>query len=190
MTRVIHFCVLLPLFAWTAFVFADELPSDSIYRLDVLLTTQDGNSTRLPTLAGPVRIVSMFYASCPYVCPITIETLKHVDAQLSNNERAKLRVLLVSIDPERDTPQALAGLAARRQLDLTRWSLARPLASDVRKIAAVLGVQYRQLTDKEFNHSTTLALISSNGRIVAKSNNTGTLDLQFLTAVHQALADK
>jgi protein SCO1 len=190
MRRVIHFCVLLPVFAWIAFVSADELPSDSIYRLDVPLTTQDGELTRLPALAGHVRIVTMFYASCPYVCPITIETLKYVDAQLSNNERAKLRVLLVSVDPERDTPKALASLAAKRQLDLKRWSLARPQASDVRKIAAVLGIQYRQLPDKEFNHSTTLALISADGRIVARSNNAGTLDLQFLTAVHQALADK
>jgi protein SCO1 len=180
---------LLALLLMFARVVAAELPPDSIYGLDVPLTTQDGKTARLPSLIGQVRIISMFYARCPYVCPMTIETLKRIDAQLNDRERANLRVLLVSMDPERDTPEALAALAAKRQLELARWSLARPQPGDVRKIAAVLGVQYRQLADKEFNHSTILALVSAEGRIVAKSASTS-LDPQFVAAVRKALASQ
>jgi protein SCO1 len=169
---------------------ADELPSDSIYRLDVPLTTQDGRSAPLASFAGKIRIVTMFYASCPYVCPMTIQTLKDLEATLSATERSRLRILMVSVDPQRDTIDALASLAIKRELDLKRWSLARAQASDVRKIAAVLGIQYRQLANKEFNHSTILALVSREGRILAKSNSTGSIDPQFSATLRKVLSDQ
>ena len=168
---------------------ADQLPSDSIYRLDVPLTTQDGRTAPLPSFAGQVRIVTMFYASCSYVCPMTIQTLKDLEASLSASERSQLRVLLVSVDPQRDTIDALASLAAKRELDLKRWSLTRAQASDVRKFAAVLGIQYRQLANKEFNHSTILTLVSRDGRILAKNNSTAVIDPQFSATLRKALSD-
>lgn len=184
------FITVVALASFTTSCIAANLPSDSIYRLDALLTIQDGREVRLASFAGQVQIITMFYTSCPYVCPKTIETLKRIDAGLSKDERARLHVLLVSVDPERDNPEVLASLAEKRGLDLSRWSLARAQAGDVRKIAALLGVQYRQLRDKEFNHSTILTLVSSDGRIIAKSSSTATSDAQFVAAVRNALSGK
>jgi protein SCO1 len=165
-----------------------QLPSDSIYQLDIPLTTQDAKTVRLPVMSGHVRIVTMFYGSCSYVCPMTIETIKRIDSSLGVDEHTRLRMLLISIDPERDTPAALAHLMLERKLDASRWTLATAKSSDVRKIAAVLGVQYRQLTNKEFNHSTVLTLISSDGQIIARSNSIGSVDSKFVAAVRAALA--
>ena len=174
---------------WFASAFAvSQLPSDSFYRLDLPLTIQNGETIRLPALAGQVRIVTMFYGSCSYVCPMTIETLKRIDSRLSDGEQAKLGMLLVSVDPDRDTPEVLSRLVLERKLDSARWTLASAKAGDVRKIAAVLGVQYRQLANKEFNHSTILTLISPEGRIVARSSIIGSLDSQFVAAVRAVLA--
>lgn len=184
------FITVVALASFTTSCIAANLPSDSIYRLDALLTIQDGREVRLASFAGQVQIITMFYTSCPYVCPKTIETLKRIDAGLSKDERARLHVLLVSVDPERDNPEVLASLAEKRGLDLSRWSLARAQAGDVRKIAALLGVQYRQLRDKEFNHSTILTLVSPDGRIIAKSSSTATSDAQFVAAVRNALSGK
>jgi hypothetical protein len=58
-------------------------------------------------------------------------------------------MLLISIDPERDTVANLSALGTSRKLDKARWTLARTGAASVRKIAAVLGIQYRKLPRRE-----------------------------------------
>lgn len=169
--------------------FAEEFPSDSIYQLNIPLTTQDGRTAPLLNFAKQIRIVTMLYTSCAYVCPMTIQSIKDLEAALPEQERARLKILLVSIDPQRDSVETLAAFAAKHELDLARWSLARATPGDVRKLAAMLGVQYRQLANKEFNHSTVLALISPDGRIVAKANSDD-ITANFSAMLRQTLAAK
>ena len=118
----------------------------------------------------------MFYASCPAVCPMLVDTLRATEKQLDPATRADLRVLMISIDPERDTPEALRSLAASRRIDTSRWTLARADSADVRTIAALLNVQYRQLPGGEFNHSTVITLLSPLGVVETSSSKLGTPD--------------
>ncbi len=60
----------------------DALPSDSIYQLDVKLQDEDGNAIGLDEFRGHPVIVTMFYASCPHVCPMLISTIKVTEARL------------------------------------------------------------------------------------------------------------
>jgi protein SCO1/2 len=164
------------------------IPTDSIYQLDILVTDQDGRALRLPTLRGQVRILSMFYASCPYVCPLTISTLEHIEKKLTPAQRANLGVVLISLDPQRDTSAALKTLALERNLDETRWRLLHTDGVAVRKIAAVLGIQYRQLENQNFNHSSALILLDADGRALARSSQMGDPDPDFIAAVATALS--
>lgn len=166
---------------------AEKFPTDSIYRLNVPLTTQDGRTVSLPSLSGHVRIVTMFYASCSYVCPMTIQSLKDLELGLSEQDRSRLRILMVSIDPDRDSAEALRALAAKHELDATRWSLARANKTDIRKLAGMLGVQYRQLENREFNHSTILTLVSTEGIIVARTDSNNGIDSTFKTQLQKLL---
>jgi protein SCO1 len=163
------------------------LPGDSIYQLDALLIDQDGREQHLPDLRGQVRILSMFYASCPYVCPLTISTLQRIEKGLTPQQRAKLGVVLFTLDPERDTSEALKTLARERNLDETRWRLERTDNVNVRKLAGVLGIQYRQLENRDFNHSSALILIDTDGRVLARSSQMGDPDPEFIAAVIKAL---
>ncbi|MFW7341375.1 SCO family protein [Pollutimonas sp. H1-120] len=54
------------------------------------------------------RTVLMFfgYASCPDVCPTTMAQLSQVMEELGD-DAAKVRILFVSVDPHRDTPEIL-----------------------------------------------------------------------------------
>src|SRR4029077_10552225 len=141
-----------------------------IYQLDLAIADQDGAQARLATLRGQVRIVSMFYSSCPYICPMIVETIKRPENALEPAQRAKLGVALFTLDPERDTPEALKQVARERKLDETRWRLERTGTDQVRKLAAVLGVQYRQLENREFNHSSALVLLDADGRVLARTS--------------------
>jgi protein SCO1/2 len=162
-------------------------PSDSVYQISPELQTADGRKVSFAS-GGHVRIATMFYASCPMACPLIIDTLRNLDAALSPSERAQLDVLLLSMDPGHDTPAALAALARERGITDARWTLARTSATDTRKLAAMLGIQYRQLDTGDFDHASVLVLLDPQGRVLARSRKLGLPDPAFLQEVRSAVA--
>lgn len=164
-----------------------ELPGNSLYQLEIGLVSQDGQPRTLARYRGQPTMISMFYGSCPRVCPLLIANIRRMEQQLPERERGRLRVLLVSLDPDRDSPDKLLELARRHQADLSRWTLARADEADVRKLAAALGIRYRQLPDGEFNHSTVISLLDAEGRIQKQTSVMSSLDPEFLAALRQAV---
>jgi protein SCO1 len=165
------------------------LPNDSVYQLPLQLTDQHGKTADWRRHRGQPQVVAMFYTSCQYICPLIVDSGKAVEHALAPAEQEKLGFLLVSMDPGRDTPAALMKVATQRKLDATRWSLASPRAEDVRGVAGVLGVRYRQLADGEFNHTSALVLLDRDGRIVARTEKIGgAVDPGFLAVVRRVVA--
>ena len=165
------------------------LPADSIYQLDARMTDQSGKATSLAARRGRVQLVSMFYTSCRYICPLIIDSGQAIEKKLTPAEKARLGITLVSMDPKRDDPAALMRVATRRKLDLARWALLRPQAGDVRAIAGVLGIRYRERADGEFNHSSAMVLLDAQGRELARTEKLGSVpDPAFVAAVRKALA--
>jgi protein SCO1/2 len=163
--------------------------SDSLYNLEIVLADQRGVEIGLVNAARGPALVSMFYGSCPHVCPMIVSSIQLIEKQLDAKQRAGLRVLMVSFEHERDTPVKLAELAARHRVDGTRWTFARASRGDVRLLAAALGIQYRKLPDGEYNHSTVIALLDREGRQVARSQRLGAPDPEFVAQVRQATSE-
>src|SRR5690606_13904394 len=127
-------------------------------------------------------IVTMFYASCPAACPLLIDTIRAVERSLDAKQRSQLRVLMVTVDPARDTPAALTALAKSRRIDLARWTLATSDEATIRKVAALLSIQYRKLPDGDFNHSSVLTVLSRDGEILRQSSQLGRVDPEIVAA--------
>ncbi|MCB9663575.1 MAG: SCO family protein [Alphaproteobacteria bacterium] len=151
-----------PLFA------LDALPGDSLYQLTVDAVDQTGASRTLDAHRGHPVVVSMFYAHCPVACPMLIEDVKRFEETLDPEVRADLRVVLVSLDPARDTPEVLAEAVATHSIDAARWTLLRTPPGAVREVAAALGIRYRRAPDGEMNHSSILTLLDRRGVPVAR----------------------
>lgn len=160
--------------------FSASTADTSLYQLQLDLEDQHNKQVTFDVFQGQPVLVAMFYAKCPHVCPLTINNLQKTEARLDPGLRQNLRVLLVSLDMENDTPAALLELAERHNIDLQRWKLVRTNASDVKKLAAVLGVRFRALPDGEFNHSTLISLLDSEGRVKATSSELAEVDEIFL----------
>lgn len=165
---------------------ASPVPGDSLYQLQVALADQAGAPATLDRHAGHPVLVTMFYGSCPHVCPMLVSTIQRYERELPEASRGRVRVLLVSLDPARDTPAKLAELAQRHRVDPARWTLARAEADDVRRLAAALGIQYRQLPDGEFSHSTVITLLDAQGRVVRQASSLLRLDPEFTAALKAA----
>jgi protein SCO1/2 len=161
----------------------DALPPDSVYNLQVPLEDQSGEMTGLDRYRGSPVLITMFYASCPHVCPMLISTIKLTESKLSEDERADLRVLTISIDPQRDTPEKLRETMDRYSVNRDRWSMVRPKPADLRAIAGVFGIRYRQLPDGEFNHTTRIILLDRDGTQVATTEKLGRHDEAFVQAL-------
>ena len=166
---------------------AAPLPTTSVYQLPVALTDQNGRNFALAEERGRPMLISMFYTSCQFVCPMLIDTLRDTESKLDASDREQLGVLLVSLDPARDSVAVLKRKADERGVAGPRWAMARTDSASVRKLAAVLGIQYRALADGEFNHTTALILLDGEGRIVGRSSRLGNADPAFVRKVHAVL---
>lgn len=169
-------------------VAAQPLPDDSLYQLKLPLQTHAGQAATLDLHRGHPLLVTMFYTRCGYVCPLLLRSLQRLDAGLDPALRARVRVLAVSFDAEYDAPPVLAATADKYGLDGARWTLAQAKPHDVRKLAAALGIQYRQLPDGGFNHATIITLLDADGRAVARTSNPSQPEPEFLAALRKAAA--
>ncbi len=145
----------------------------SLYQLDSPWTTQDGAAFRLDALRGHPAVLLMFYGTCQHACPILINDLKRVDAALDPEVRARTRMVLITIDPERDTPAALLELARSHEIDTSRWTFLHGEDGQIRELAAALGVRYRQTSDGEFKHSNVLTVLDPAGAVSHQTEGLG-----------------
>lgn len=150
---------------------ARAYPGASVYQLAGPFTDAGGAEVALDVFAGSPVLIAMFYASCRSACPVLIERVRRIEEALSEPVRARVRVVLVTLDPERDTPKVLAALGARHGLDPGRWRLLAGSEPTTRALATVLGVRYRRGRDDEITHSTSVSLLDARG--VARSRAEG-----------------
>jgi protein SCO1/2 len=160
---------------------AEPLPAGpSIYDLTITLRASDDRSIPLDVDRGHPTLISMFYGSCAMACPALIGYLRQVMATAPSDTR----VLLVSFDAARDTPEHLRSLVATHRLD-ARWTLASASPADARTLAAVLGTKYRSTPRGEFIHNTVIVALDGDGQPIAKLTGIGdntAFDQVLLTA--------
>jgi len=76
---------------------------------DFQLTDHNGNIFSKQDLTGKWNLIFFGFTSCPDVCPLTMNALKLFYNELANTEYDdSTRVIMVSVDPQRDTVEAMA----------------------------------------------------------------------------------
>ena len=147
------------------------LPGASIYHTTATFTDQHGKPLELASLRSSAVLATMFYASCTSVCPMLISQIARIDRELAPETRARTQVLLVSLDPARDSTEELQALAKRHGIADRRWHFVRTGDDSVREIAALLGIRYSTLPNGEFSHSPVIALLDREGVLVTRMEN-------------------
>ncbi|MEO6876520.1 MAG: SCO family protein [Opitutaceae bacterium] len=149
---------------------------DSLYQLDGEFTDDSGRTFTLGELRSHPVVLSLFFASCGYACPLIVTDMLALQDRLPVELRSETRFVLVSFDVNRDTPAALAHYRAERHLD-KQWTLLHGNADAVRELAALVGVKYKQEADGMFSHSNLLTVLNKQGEIVhQRIGLTGGLD--------------
>jgi protein SCO1/2 len=141
------------------------------------LTGQDGQPLPADFLSGHWTLVFFGFTQCPDICPTTLAVLAQAGRQLADLPQAEQpRVLLVSVDPERDTPERLAAYV--RFFDPGFIGATGSLEA-IAATAAAFGVPYAKVTMPEggytMDHGSGIFVVGPAGDIVA-----------YLSAPHDA----
>ena len=133
---------------------------------DVSLTNQDGEAVSMEQLEGRWNLLFFGYTFCPDICPATLAELRQLRGSLPEEVNQRLQPILVSVDPERDTPEQL-----KKYLDYFGAGfigLTGPL-DDIQTLANAAGVPFipgdTSKKDYTVDHGANLALIGPDGRL-------------------------
>ena len=74
---------------------------------DFALTNGQGETVNLSDYKGEIVLLYFGYTFCPDICPTTLSELSKVQHQLDDGGE-KIQVVMVTVDPQRDTPDKLA----------------------------------------------------------------------------------
>lgn len=133
------------------------------------LLDQDGSPAGRSTFEGQWDLVFFGFTNCPDICPATMTVLGQARRALEASGQEPLpRVVLVSVDPERDSPEAMARYVAYfgdGNLGLTGD------LDEIRKLTDALGIFFQKAgTDSAVygvDHSTAVLLLDPRGRLRA-----------------------
>jgi protein SCO1/2 len=132
------------------------------------LVDQDGRTVSLASLRGDPVFLDFVYTSCPGPCPILTATHVSLQRALPTELRARIRFVSISLDPERDTPEALRSYAEVHGADLASWSFLTGTPDAVRPVVASYGVGSVRGEDGEIDHIVATFLIDAEGRIARR----------------------
>lgn len=169
---------------------AGKFSSESLYNLDATWTADVGREVKLQALRGRPQVVALFFTNCEHSCPLIVKDMKAIEAGLPANVRDRVDFLLVSIDPERDTPEALRAFRGKYQLPIEHWSLVRGKAEDVKKLADLLGFRYYPGSNLQYAHSLLITVLNPAGEIVFQQSGVGEGRDDALAAVLTMVAPK
>ncbi len=133
------------------------------------LLDQFGGSVDATTFRGQWDLVFFGFTHCPDICPTTLQLLASAKKALAESGETRLpRIVLVSVDPERDTAELLApyidyfgsgNLAVTGEL------------AEVRKLTAALGIYFEkdpaEGEDYGVAHSAAVIVIDADGKFSA-----------------------
>jgi cytochrome oxidase Cu insertion factor (SCO1/SenC/PrrC family) len=146
----------------------DALPADyprhAMPASDFALTDQHGAAVSLAALRGRPVVVTFVFAHCESLCPMLVQQLKRAAPDAD--------VLLVTLDPWRDTPGALPALARRWELPARFHVLSAQRVDDVLHVIRAWDVPFeRDPRTGDISHPGLLYVVDPAGRLAYTFNN-------------------
>ena len=96
----------------------------------------------------------MIYTSCKAACPRLVADMRDIESKMPKDKLSEINFVLVSIDPEVDTPERLKSFAKANFMDAPHWTFLQGTKTIVQEFANVLAVKYKQIAPMDFSHTT------------------------------------
>lgn len=132
---------------------------------ELTLIDVEGQPQAVTALTGRWTLMFFGYTFCPDICPTTLAELRQLNGLLGEEDRQRVQVVMVSVDPNRDTPQQLKQYLGF--FDAGYRGLTGPLG-DIQALSGRVGIPFipgdESLPNYTVDHSGNLALLGPDGR--------------------------
>ena len=145
----------------------------SIYNLPEKWTNQDGKDIELKELRGKVLVMVMIYTSCKAACPRLVADMRNIEERIPKELKEKVTFVLVSIDPEVDTPERLKEFSIENKMTGDQWVFLRSDDERTREFSAVLAVNYKKISPIDFSHSNIISVFNAEGEMTFQQEGLG-----------------
>lgn len=160
-----------------------EISETSIFNLDTKWNTEEGKTIELKDLNGKTLVLVMIYTTCKAACPRLVADMRGIESQIPSELLPNIDFVLVSIDPEIDTPEILKAFAIENMMDDEHWTFLQGTVSGVREFANVLAVKYKQISPMDFSHSNIISVFNPKGEMVHQQEGLGVDNKETVTKI-------
>jgi protein SCO1/2 len=99
--------------------------------------------------------------------------MRDIESKMPKDKLSDLNFVLVSIDPEVDTPERLKAFAKANYMDAPHWTFLQGTKSTVQEFANVLAVKYKQIAPMDFSHSNIISVFNRDGELIHQQEGLG-----------------
>ena len=164
-----------------------RIPETSIFNLTTKWSTEEDETISLIDLKGKPLVMVMIYTTCKAACPRLVADMRNIEKQIPEVKQEDLQYVLISIDPETDTPKRLKEFAIENQMDGKQWTFLQGSVSAVREFANVLAVKYKQISPMDFSHSNIISVFNPKGELVHQQEGLGVDNIETVDHILELL---
>ncbi len=135
---------------------------------DFSLVDQNGAPLSSADMRGSWVLVDFIYTTCPGPCPILTGLHAELRRSFDPALAARVRFVSISLDPAKDTPEALTSYARARGADLPGWSFLTGPPDDVAEVVRRFGVGSTRAADGTIDHLVATFLVDERGNIAKR----------------------
>jgi protein SCO1/2 len=133
---------------------------------DFTLTSNTGQKVSLSDFRGKLVLLYFGYTFCPDVCPTTLAEISNAMKILGKNAD-DVQIIMISVDPERDTPALLAEYVAHFD---PRFLGVTGTPEEIAEIATLYGIFYQKnegsnATGYLVDHTATITVVDQYGHV-------------------------
>jgi len=134
---------------------------------DFDLVDQSGKAVRLTDFKGKVMLVSFIFTTCNGTCPATTSRMAKIQEHLHKRGLLEkgVRLVSISLDPARDTPEVLRGYMRLYEADSSSWSFLTGPPDKVAKAISAWGMWAKPAANGQLDHPSRIFLVDSRGQI-------------------------
>jgi protein SCO1 len=168
----------------------EHFPLDQdLTRTQNTFLNQDSVEVQFPKIIkDKITLLAMVYTHCPDICPMTTHNMHLVEQKLPDDLKDKVKFIVISFDPNRDTPAVLKKFAEIRDYSFDKWTLLSGDEQNTREVMLKFGIKaiptdssYDDGGELSYNiiHTDRISLIDQEGKL--RSNYKGsTANLEMI----------
>ncbi|MAZ96148.1 SCO family protein [Schleiferiaceae bacterium] len=139
------------------------------------LVSAKNESLTKEVLDSTIYVVSFFFTTCPSICPAMNFHLNEIESRFKGYPDFKL--LSITVDPNRDSTEALASYQKERNYSSEKWMFATGGKEQIYDLAKglFLNAFEDQTAEGGFLHSTNAIIVDWNGRIRSRKDDSGNI---------------